>query len=200
MKLDPGFPNHWKTERLIADLGAEGVVAVLRLWGNAQIRREFSGLKFTPRRLAMETKWFGDENQLFDVLTDPDSPWLDPEEGGTWAIHGFAEHQHQVIKLWENGRKGGRPKKTSTSSSPSPSPICEPNGNQMVSPPAPMGEEGFPKTPADPPPVKPPPIEGLELPFESIEFAAAWAAWKKQRSEIKKKLTPTIAAIEHTIE
>ena len=139
MKLDPGFANHWKTERLIADLGAEGVVAVLRLWGNAQIRREFTGLHFTPKRLAMETKWKGDENHLFQVFTDPDAPWLDKDDDGTFSIHGFSEHQFQIVQLWSNGKKGGRPRKVSLNSSqeenkevPSSSPICEPNGNQMV--------------------------------------------------------------------
>jgi hypothetical protein len=141
MKLDPGFLNHWKTEILIEQLGSDGVVAILRLWGNAQIRREYCGLKLTPRRLALETKWKGDENHLFSVLTDPDAPWLDAEEGGTWAIHGFAEHQRQVVHLWEAGTKGGRPKKDSprppskkdTSSCSSSYPICKANGNHMVS-------------------------------------------------------------------
>ena len=119
MKLDPGFISHWKTERLIADLGAEGVVVVLRMWGNAQIRREFTGLKLTPRRLAMETKWKGDENHLFSVLTDPDAPWLDKDDDGTFSIHGFSEHQHQVVKLWANGAKGGRPRKTPKADAPS---------------------------------------------------------------------------------
>lgn len=136
MKLDPGFLNHWKTERLMDHLGADGVVAVLRLWGSAQIRRVYSGLHFTPKRLAMETKWRGDADLLFAVLTDPDAPWLDREDDGTFTIHGFAEHQHQVVKLWENGRKGGRPKnvsrKTSTSPSSSSFPICEPIENHMV--------------------------------------------------------------------
>jgi len=144
MKLDPGFLNHWKTELLIAELGAEGVVAVLRLWGNAQIRRQWSGLKLTPRRLAMETKWKGDENHLFSVLTDTDAPWLDPEDGGTWAIHAFDEHQRQVIALWENGAKGGRPRKVSPTppskeKNTHPLPLTllgyetKPNGNHLVS-------------------------------------------------------------------
>lgn len=130
MKLDPGFTNHWKTERLIDLLGGDGVVAVLRLWGNAQIRRQFSGLELTPKRLAMETKWKGDADLLFSVLTDPDAPWLDRETDGKFTIHGFEEHQHQVVKLWANGMKGGRPRKPKPSSSSSP--ICKPNENQMV--------------------------------------------------------------------
>lgn len=134
MKLDPGFLNHWKTERLMDQLGADGVVAVLRLWGAAQIRRQFSGLQFSPKRLALETKWKGDEERLFAVLTDPDAPWLDTDPDGTFTLHGFAEHQHQVVKLWANGKKGGRPRKPKPSSSPSSSssPICKPNENQMV--------------------------------------------------------------------
>jgi hypothetical protein len=142
MKLDPGFISHWKTERLIAELGAEGLIAVLRLWGNAQIRREWKGLNFTPKRLAMETKWKGDENHLFSVLTDPDAPWLDLDVDGTFAIHGFEEHQKQVIHLWSAGPKGGRPRKVSLDSSKeeekdntysSSYPICKANGNHMVS-------------------------------------------------------------------
>lgn len=142
MKIDPGFINHWKTERLIAELGAEGVVAVLRLWGNAQIKRQWKGLELTPRRLAMETKWKADENHLFSILTDPDAPWLDLADDGTYSIHGFEEHQRQVIHLWNSSTKGGRPKKVSpepfskkeedSSTSSSSYPICEPNGNHMV--------------------------------------------------------------------
>ena len=148
MKLDPGFISHWKTELLIADLGAEGVIAILRLWGNAQIKRQYSGLVLTPRRLAMETKWKGDENHLFSVLTDPDAPWLDQDDDGTFSIHGFNEHQNQIVKLWTlnpNGRGGKvspKPssKDTSSSSSSSSYPNCQPNGNHMVS--EEQGKEG----------------------------------------------------------
>lgn len=146
MKLDPGFISHWKTERLLDELGAEGVVCLLRLWGRCQINREWKGLKLTPKRLAMETKWKGDENHLFQVFTDPDAAWLDPDEDGTFSLHGFEDHQKQVIHLWSVGKTGGRPKKVSPipsskedstdekeDSSSSSYPIVEPNGNHMVS-------------------------------------------------------------------
>ena len=147
MKLDPGFPTHWKTERLIEELGAEGVLALLRMWGRCQISREWKGLKLTPKRLAMETKWKGDENHLFRVFTDTDAAWLDKDDDGTFSLHGFEEHQKQVIHLWSAGAKGGRPKKVSptpsskdkedTSTSSSSYPISEPYGNQMVLTPSP---------------------------------------------------------------
>jgi hypothetical protein len=142
MKLDPGFPNHWKTERLIESLGAEGVLVLLRIWGRAQIRRQWQGIEWTPKKLAMETKWKGDENHLWDTLTDPDAPWLDVAEDGTVSIHGFEEHQRQVIHLWSAGGKGGRPKKVSPEpsskeekkedSSSSSYPIGFSNENHMV--------------------------------------------------------------------
>lgn len=176
MKLEPGFITHWKTERLIDQLGAEGLAAILRLWGNAQIRREWKGLHFTPKRLAMETKWKGDENHLFSVLTDSDAPWLDLEDDGTFSIHDFEDHQKQVIHLWSAGGKGGRPKKvsptpsskkdSSSSSYSSSYPICSTNENHMV----------FCAT-------------KIDLPFESESFKEAWLSWEKHRREIKKKLT-----------
>ena len=206
MKLEPGFISHWKTELLIDRLGAEGLTVILRLWGNAQIRREWKGLQFTPKRLAMETKWKADENHLFSVLTDPDAPWLDLDEDGTYSIHGFEDHQKQVIHLWSAGGKGGRPKKvsptpsskkdssSSSSSYSSSYPICLANENHMV----------FSAT-------------KVKLPFESESFKSAWISWEKHRREIKKKLTEesvsrqftkfaewgeerAIAAISHTIE
>jgi hypothetical protein len=143
MKIDPGFITHWKTERLLDQLGGDGLVVLFRIWGQAQIKRQWKGLQLTPKRLAMETKWKGDENHLFRILTDPDAPWLDLNDDGTFDIHGFEEHQKQVIHLWSQGGKGGRPKKkdslnsnnkedTSSYSYSSSYPISEPNGNHMV--------------------------------------------------------------------
>jgi len=83
MKIDPGFITHWKTERLLDQLGGDGLVVLFRLWGQAQIKREWKGLTLNPKRLAMETKWKGDENHLFSILTDPDAPWLDKNVDST---------------------------------------------------------------------------------------------------------------------
>jgi hypothetical protein len=47
-------------------------------------------------------------------MTDKQAPWLDEEPEGTWAIHGFAEHNRQLIHLWGASVKGGRPPKDNT--------------------------------------------------------------------------------------
>lgn len=143
MKIEPSFCDHWKTKRLHKTCGAEAVLGLLRLWGQAKIKRQYTGLVLNPTRLAAVMEYCGDEDALWRVMTDPAAPWLDEEPEGTWALHGYGEHQAQIIRLWEIGRKGGRPKKEAapspippsynTSSSSSSSPICEPNGNHMVS-------------------------------------------------------------------
>jgi hypothetical protein len=142
MKIEPSFCDHWKTKRLHRICGAEAVLGLLRLWGQAKIKRQYTGLVLNPTKLAAVMEYCGDEDALWRVMTDETAPWLDKEPEGTWALHGYAEHQAQIIRLWEIGRKGGRPKATppspippspNTSSSSSSSPICEPNGNHMVS-------------------------------------------------------------------
>ena len=141
MKIEPSFCDHWKTKRLHKTCGAEAVLGLLRLWGQAKIKRQYTGLVLNPTRLAAIMEYCGDEDALWRVMTDPAAPWLDEEPEGTWALHGYGEHQAQIIRLWEIGKKGGRPTKAAnpptpplnTSSSSSSSPICEPNGNHMVS-------------------------------------------------------------------
>lgn len=119
LKLEPSFPDHWKTEALVKRCGAEAVLCLLRLWGQAQIQRKWTGLELTPKTLALKTKWLGDENHLWDAFTDPHTGWLDAMEDGTWEIHQFAEHNRQVVHLWEAGRKGGRPQRN-TQTKPKP--------------------------------------------------------------------------------
>lgn len=147
VKIEPSFCDHWKTKRLHRTCGAEAVIGLLRLWGAAKIKRQFAGLVLNPTKLAAVMEYPGDEMTLWQTMTDPNAPWLDEEPQGTWALHGYAEHQAQIIRLWEIGKKGGRPKaaapsptppspNTSSSSSSSSSPICKPNGNHMVSEPA----------------------------------------------------------------
>ena len=136
MKIEPSFCDHWKTKRLHKTCGAEAVLGLLRLWGQAKIKRQYTGLVLNPTKLAAVMEYPGDENALWQTMTDPDAPWLDEEPEGTWALHGYGEHQAQIIRLWDIGKKGGRPKAApsspNTSSSSSSSPICEPYGNHMV--------------------------------------------------------------------
>jgi hypothetical protein len=136
MKIEPSFPDHWKTRRLQAACGAEAVVGLIRLWGQAKIKRQFSGLELTPKRLAAVMAYPGDEKRLWEAMTDEEAPWLDRDEGGTWTLHGFEEHQRQIIAMWTNGKRGGRPPL-----SPTP-PI--PNNHPLPLPLHPLGSARLP--------------------------------------------------------
>jgi hypothetical protein len=114
MKLDANFITHWKTERLLAQCGPTAVLGLLRLWGDAQNRRQFTGLTLNPRKLSAIMRHDGDADALWSAMTDKDAPWLDEEEGGTFALHGFEHHNRQLIHLWGAGAKGGRPPKDNT--------------------------------------------------------------------------------------
>lgn len=114
MKIEPNFPDHWKTKRLIKACGPEAALGLLRLWGHAQSRREFTGLTLNPIKLAGIMDYSGDEKALWDAMTDQQAPWLDAEPEGTWAVHGFIEHNRQLIHLWGASAKGGRPRKDNT--------------------------------------------------------------------------------------
>jgi hypothetical protein len=110
MKLDANFITHWKTERLLAQCGPTAVLGLLRLWGDAQNRKQWNGLTLNPRKLAAIMRHDGDADALWSAMTDKDAPWLDEEQGGTWAIHGFSDHNSQLVHCWQIGSKGGRPK------------------------------------------------------------------------------------------
>lgn len=134
MKIDPGFPDHWKTRMLYNALGAEAVLALLRLWGSAQISREWQGLDLSPKKLKAICGFPGCDQKLWDAFTDCEFPWLDQSPDGTYSIHGFEEHQAQVIALWKNGHKGGRPPKPKSIPSlpPSPTHPLTPHGSHAV--------------------------------------------------------------------
>jgi hypothetical protein len=99
MKIEPSFCDHWKTKRLHRICGAEAVLGLLRLWGQAKIRREYTGLVLNPTKLAAIMEYPGDESLLWATMTDPAAAWLDGAEDGTWSLHGYAEHQAQIIRL-----------------------------------------------------------------------------------------------------
>jgi len=148
VKIEPSFPDHWKTKRLVRACGVEAAWGLLRLWGQCQIKRQYRGLELDAVKVAAMMDYPGDEGALWAALTDPAAPWLDPEGGGTWCVHGFEEHNKQILHLWGASKRGGRPKVSPTPPSNTNTDIhtltltpfvnhmetiCKPNGNHMVS-------------------------------------------------------------------
>jgi hypothetical protein len=196
MKIEPSFPDHWKTKRLYRACGPDAVIGLLRLWGSAKIKRQYAGLDLTPARLAALMDYPGDQAALWDAMTNPDGPWLDLNPDGTYTLHGFEEHQRQIIAVWNNGRAGGRPKgipnsssniSSSSSSSSSSSPIRLPFANQEK-------PNGFHSEPNGSP--KPKSTETIiPPPLDTPAFREKWESWHEYRRQRKlPKLTPIGAA------
>jgi len=109
MIVEPGFLDHWKTKLLARRLGTETApFCVLRLWEHCQQRRKDRFTGMTPDRLAAVCGWMGDAQVLWDVMIET---FVDVTADGTMIVHDWAAANSGLIASWNNGRKGGRPKR-----------------------------------------------------------------------------------------
>lgn len=112
MIVDPDFPDHWKT-RMLVDLleGDEAApVYLLRLWAHCQIRRASSFSKLPPSALKAICRYGGCPNELESALV---ASGYVLREGTDLVVCNWERYNAALIANWNNGKKGGRPKKTS---------------------------------------------------------------------------------------
>lgn len=111
MIVDPDFFDHWRT-RMLADLldGDEmAPLYVLRLFAHCQNRRQ-TRLKPMPNLgLKSLCRYPGDAEKFVEAMLASGYVERDGEDG--FACPKFAEYNAQLLTSWENGKKGGRPKK-----------------------------------------------------------------------------------------
>ena len=104
MNLQPDFPDHWKTQRLIKRCGYEGVLCLLRLWLQCQQSKSWT---FTNRNhIEAISQWKGDDGVFFDALRE--CMFLEESEG-VFAVHDFEIHNANLIKNWKNASKKKSP-------------------------------------------------------------------------------------------
>ncbi len=110
MIVDPDMPDHWKT-RMLADLLNDELAPVylLRLWGHCQNRKKSIFDKLPPAAVKAICRYQGDPNDLESALTE--CGFVHRDDDGTLEVVGWAEHNANLWSAWENGKKGGRPKK-----------------------------------------------------------------------------------------
>jgi hypothetical protein len=109
MIVQPDFPDHWKTEILVARVGEKGVRALLRLWGYCQTAK-CSWVPQDAMILAAICKFDGDKEALRDALLE--SGFLVRGRGRLkhFSVHDFALVNSALFASWRNGKKGGRPR------------------------------------------------------------------------------------------
>lgn len=109
MIVEPDFFDHWKTQFLIEELDGDqcAPIYVLRLWAHCQNRKEWS-FDVPVRALTAICRYQGEAEKLRVALTN--SGFLRDSENG-FVVVGWDEYNAQLVANWDNGQKGGRPRK-----------------------------------------------------------------------------------------
>jgi hypothetical protein len=108
MIVDPDFLDHWRTG-MVVDALADPMAPtyILRLWAHCQERKSDTFVMPT-RGLKAQCKCPGDAAVFEAALIE--AGFLE-RNGDTITVTGWAEKNASLLAAWENGSKGGRPKK-----------------------------------------------------------------------------------------
>lgn len=108
MIVDPDFLDHWRTG-MVADTIGDPMAAlyILRLWAHCQERKSDTFVMPTAG-LKAQCKCPADAATFEAALIE--AGFLS-RDGNTITVLGWAEKNASLIAAWENGSKGGRPKK-----------------------------------------------------------------------------------------
>lgn len=117
MILKQGFHTHPKTVMLRNRGGSQAVEALQQIWLFAENSRQWKFSNWTDEFVSAVGSIYG-KPDLASLLVQVG--FLDPLEGGGYALHDFDTHNAVLIQRWENrrfghlggahGAKGGRPK------------------------------------------------------------------------------------------
>lgn len=112
MIVDPDFLDHWRTRMLVDALGGDEMVpmCLIRLWAHCQVRRG-DRFEMPAAGLKAQCRYTGNAQAFEDALIE--AKFI--ERDGDWIhVLGWAEQNASLLAAWENGGKGGRPKKEPT--------------------------------------------------------------------------------------
>ena len=126
MIVDPDFFDHWKTLLLVESLGGDkcAPLYVLRLWAHCQNRKRAEFDNLSERALKAICRFEGHANKLLAALED--SGFVRRTGESSLEVCGWSEYNAKLLANWENGAKGGRPKKQDSANSET---QPKPNGN-----------------------------------------------------------------------
>ncbi len=187
MIVEPGFLDHWKT-RMLCDTLADpcAPLYVLRIWEHCQMRRKWVFDVLPSAALKALCRYPGDANQLESALVA--SGFVRRDDDGALTALKWDKYNASLVANWDNGAKGGRPRKKPIHNPP------ETHGYPMANPlethQEPRREE---KRREDKPPKAPQGGVGVEFPagLQGEPFRKAWESWAAYRRERGKRLTPS---------
>ena len=178
MIVDPDFFDHWRT-RMVADMLQDQLapVYIMRLWAHCQ-NRKGDVFEIPAAGLKALCQFPGAAQELEDALIAAE---YIARDGLTVTVTGWAEKNAALLAAWENGNKGGRPKKSQkqTAGQPTENP-SETHGLPMANPsltqtkPIRVDKRREEEKTEEAPSAKSP--AGSALPKNWI-LPAQWAAW-----------------------
>jgi hypothetical protein len=109
MIVRPDFPDHFKTRMLVDLTGDRGApVMLLRLWGHCQQRRASRFKNLSPATLKAICRADEiDADRFHSIMVQ--TGFIDLE-GDETVVHDWDEVNGALLRNWENGKKGGRPR------------------------------------------------------------------------------------------
>jgi hypothetical protein len=108
--IDPDMPDHWKTRMLVDLLGGDEMAPLylIRLWGHCQNRKKCGFDSLPPAGLKALCRFQGDADAFDAALAECG---FISREGSSVTVCGWDEHNSSLVAAWENGKRGGRPRK-----------------------------------------------------------------------------------------
>jgi hypothetical protein len=104
IRIDVGFLDHWKTDTLIIECGAEGVLSLMRLWVFAAQNKPDGRLTNIQTELIERVaKWRGKQGDLLQCLIA--TCFIEQDADGIWCIHDWLRHNPYAANAeWRHER------------------------------------------------------------------------------------------------
>lgn len=128
MIVDPDFLDHWRTRMVVDALGGDEMAPmyIMRLWAHCQSRKS-DRHAMPPAGLKAQCRAPHDAATFEQALIEAG---FVERDGKDVVVLGWAEQNASLLAAWENGAKGGRPKKEPKENPRVPD--QEPTGNPTV--------------------------------------------------------------------
>lgn len=110
MIIQPDFIEHWRTRMLVDLLDGDEMAPmyVIRILSHCNNRKKTQIEPMHNLGLKSLCRYSGDAEMLESALVE--SGWIEKTETG-YDVPRFRKHNAQLFTSWENGSKGGRPRK-----------------------------------------------------------------------------------------
>lgn len=110
MLVDVDFLDHWRTRLVVDQLGGDELAPlyIMRVWAHCQMRKSVRFEGMTASGLRSLCRFPGSAEKLESALIEAG---FVVRNGNAIEVPKWAKHNASLISAWENGAKGGRPRK-----------------------------------------------------------------------------------------